>query len=98
MVADCFGETKDIEMKTTSHKMLWLACTAIALLVAANGAFARIGRGTDVSNPTGPDDPVVGDRPTVMFSDVDHTKALHNGACWQYRLVAARWKRVYVCD
>jgi len=23
--------------------------------------------------------------------------ALHNGACWQYRLKAGHWKRTYVC-
>jgi hypothetical protein len=88
-------------MKTKSHKILLVVCTALASLGAANGAFARVDGGTDVSNPIRPtfhDDPVVGDGPTVMFANFDHTQALHNGACWQYRLMAARWKRVYVCD
>jgi hypothetical protein len=39
-----------------------------------------------------PGDQAVGDSLTVKFSGVGYTKALHNGACWQYRLMAARWK------
>jgi hypothetical protein len=74
------------------------ALIAFAVLAWCSGCIADHAFARETVGAFGRANPVADNRSVAMSDKREDADAPHNGACWQYREEAGRWKRTYICD